>query len=47
MLSAKARFVKLVIDGDLSIKRRKIADLLQDLRKRGFKAHQEKYLKPG
>jgi len=36
VLSAKARFVKLVIDGELVIKRRKIADLLQELKKRKF-----------
>jgi len=37
VLSAKARFIKLVITGQLIIKRRKILDLVADLRKRGFK----------
>eukprot|EP00931_Biecheleriopsis_adriatica_P072603 TRINITY_DN46_c1_g1_i1.p1 TRINITY_DN46_c1_g1~~TRINITY_DN46_c1_g1_i1.p1 ORF type:complete len:1267 (-),score=369.54 TRINITY_DN46_c1_g1_i1:40-3531(-) len=41
VLSAKARFVKLVIDGKLVIRRRKITDLAQDLRKHGFKAISE------
>jgi len=38
VLSAKARFVKLVIEGRIVIRKRKIADLAQDLRKHGFKA---------
>mmetsp|Transcript_34834 Transcript_34834/g.78540 ORF Transcript_34834/g.78540 Transcript_34834/m.78540 type:complete len:1274 (-) Transcript_34834:278-4099(-) len=41
VLSAKAKFVKLVIDGELIIKRRKIVDLLQELRRRGFRAVHE------
>lgn len=41
VLSAKARFVQLVINGELVIRRRKITDLAQDLRKRGFKAMSE------
>lgn len=38
VLTAKARFIKLVLSGDLVIKRRKINDLVEDLRRRGFKA---------
>merc|ERR1712187_939547 len=41
ILSAKARFIKLVIEGELVIRRRKIADLIQELRRRGFKALNE------
>lgn len=41
VLSEKARFVQLVIDGKLVIRRRKIADLAQDLRKNRFKAISE------
>ncbi|CAE7037157.1 TOP2 [Symbiodinium natans] len=41
VLSAKARFVKLVIEGKIVIRRRRIADLAQDLRKNGFKALQD------
>jgi len=41
VLSAKARFIKLVVEGQLKIKKRKIGDLVQDLRKRGFKAVRE------
>ncbi|CAJ1338347.1 unnamed protein product [Effrenium voratum] len=41
VLSAKARFVKMVIEGKIVIRRRKIADLAQDLRKNGFKPLQE------
>mmetsp|Transcript_21100 Transcript_21100/g.49104 ORF Transcript_21100/g.49104 Transcript_21100/m.49104 type:complete len:1219 (+) Transcript_21100:71-3727(+) len=41
ILSAKARFVKLVIEGKIVIRKRKIADLAQDLRKHGFKPLQE------
>eukprot|EP00449_Zooxanthella_nutricula_P028992 CAMPEP_0198543290 /NCGR_PEP_ID=MMETSP1462-20131121/59589_1 /TAXON_ID=1333877 /ORGANISM="Brandtodinium nutriculum, Strain RCC3387" /LENGTH=581 /DNA_ID=CAMNT_0044273567 /DNA_START=1 /DNA_END=1743 /DNA_ORIENTATION=- len=37
VLSAKARFIKLVVEGRLKIKRRKILDLVADLRKLGFK----------
>mmetsp|Transcript_76281 Transcript_76281/g.220326 ORF Transcript_76281/g.220326 Transcript_76281/m.220326 type:complete len:1247 (+) Transcript_76281:84-3824(+) len=37
VLSEKARFIKLVITGQLIIKRRKILDLVADLRKRNFK----------
>jgi len=37
ILSAKARFIKLVITGQLVIKKRKINDLVQDIRSRGFK----------
>lgn len=38
VLSAKARFVKMVIEGKIVIRKRKIVDLAQDLRKNGFKA---------
>jgi len=38
VLSAKARFVGLVISGELKIRRRKITDLAQDLRRKGFVA---------
>mmetsp|Transcript_129509 Transcript_129509/g.415146 ORF Transcript_129509/g.415146 Transcript_129509/m.415146 type:complete len:1228 (+) Transcript_129509:59-3742(+) len=38
VLSAKARFIKLIIEGRLVVKRRKILDLVADLRKQGFKA---------
>jgi len=41
VLDARARFIKLVISGELVIKRRKIADLVQELRRRGFKAVHE------
>eukprot|EP00406_Dinophysis_acuminata_P068073 CAMPEP_0179291200 /NCGR_PEP_ID=MMETSP0797-20121207/42215_1 /TAXON_ID=47934 /ORGANISM="Dinophysis acuminata, Strain DAEP01" /LENGTH=492 /DNA_ID=CAMNT_0021000269 /DNA_START=36 /DNA_END=1511 /DNA_ORIENTATION=- len=41
VLSAKARFIKLVVARELAIKRRKIADLVQELRRRGFKAFNE------
>jgi DNA topoisomerase-2 len=41
ILSAKMRFIKLVISGELKIKRRKIRDLCQELRKRGFIAVRE------
>eukprot|EP00933_Yihiella_yeosuensis_P033011 TRINITY_DN26703_c0_g1_i1.p1 TRINITY_DN26703_c0_g1~~TRINITY_DN26703_c0_g1_i1.p1 ORF type:complete len:977 (-),score=291.70 TRINITY_DN26703_c0_g1_i1:158-2722(-) len=41
VLSAKARFVQLVINGKLQIRRRKITDLAQDLRKNNFKALSE------
>jgi len=37
ILSAKAKFIKLVITGQLIIKKRKINDLIQDIRHRGFK----------
>jgi len=37
VLSAKARFVKLVLSGELVIKRRKILDLCKELRQRSFK----------
>lgn len=37
VLSAKARFIKMVIEGKIKIKRRKIKDLANDLRKAGFK----------
>eukprot|EP00928_Gymnodinium_smaydae_P069983 TRINITY_DN53940_c0_g1_i1.p1 TRINITY_DN53940_c0_g1~~TRINITY_DN53940_c0_g1_i1.p1 ORF type:complete len:1309 (-),score=272.18 TRINITY_DN53940_c0_g1_i1:634-4497(-) len=41
VLNAKVRFIKLVISGELVIKRRKIADLIAELRRRGFKALRE------
>jgi len=41
VLSAKARFVKMVIEGQIVIRRRKITDLAQELRKKGFKAISE------
>jgi len=41
VLSAKARFVKMVIEGKIVIRKRKIAELAQDLRKNGFKALSE------
>jgi len=41
VLSAKARFIKLVIEGQLKIKRRKIKELANDLRKFGFKPHDD------
>merc|ERR1719284_1089460 len=41
ILSAKARFIKLVITGQLVIKKRKINDLIQDIRSRGFKPVKE------
>lgn len=41
VLSAKARFIKLVIEGQLKIKRRSIKDLGQDLRRLGFKPHDD------
>ena len=41
VLSAKARFVKMVIEGRIVIRKRKIIDLAQDLRRNGFKPLQE------
>ncbi|CAK9047877.1 DNA topoisomerase 2-alpha (DNA topoisomerase II [Durusdinium trenchii] len=41
VLSAKARFVKMVIEGRIIIRKRKIVDLAQDLRKNGFKPLKE------
>lgn len=41
VLDAKARFIKLVINGELIIKRRKISELVQELLRRGFKAIHE------
>lgn len=41
ILSAKARFIKLILDKELIIKKRKILDLIQELRRRGFKALRE------
>eukprot|EP00747_Dinoflagellata_sp_TGD_P131252 gnl/TRDRNA2_/TRDRNA2_174938_c5_seq9.p1 gnl/TRDRNA2_/TRDRNA2_174938_c5~~gnl/TRDRNA2_/TRDRNA2_174938_c5_seq9.p1 ORF type:complete len:1257 (-),score=367.55 gnl/TRDRNA2_/TRDRNA2_174938_c5_seq9:303-4016(-) len=41
ILSAKARFIKLVVNGTIVIKRRKIADLIKELQQRGFKALRE------
>jgi len=41
VLSAKARFIKLIIEGQLKIKRRKIKDLANDLRRLGFKPHDD------
>lgn len=40
-LTAKARFVNMVIKGELVIKKRKIQDLAHDLRKKGFVAVRE------
>lgn len=37
VLDAKARFIKLVIEGELVIRRRKIVDLVKELAQRGFK----------
>mmetsp|Transcript_9591 Transcript_9591/g.17196 ORF Transcript_9591/g.17196 Transcript_9591/m.17196 type:complete len:1243 (+) Transcript_9591:36-3764(+) len=41
VLSAKARFVQMVINGQIVIRRRKITDLAQELKKKGFKAISE------
>mmetsp|Transcript_78448 Transcript_78448/g.139080 ORF Transcript_78448/g.139080 Transcript_78448/m.139080 type:complete len:1248 (-) Transcript_78448:91-3834(-) len=41
ILSAKARFIKLVLQGEIVIKRRKIQDLIQELRTRAFKPMSE------
>ena len=37
ILSAKARFIKLVVSAELVVKRRKIKDLISELRQRSFK----------
>merc|ERR1719321_765619 len=41
ILSEKARFIKLVLQGEIKVKRRKIFDLVQDLKKHNFKALKE------
>lgn len=41
ILSEKARFIKLVLKGDLKVKRRKIIDLVADLKKHSFKPMKE------
>lgn len=41
ILSNKARFILMVVKGELELRKRKKADLLQDLQKRGFKAMSE------
>lgn len=41
VLSAKAKFIQLIINGDLKIRKRKVVDICADLRKRGFKAIHE------
>merc|ERR1719197_242898 len=41
ILSNKARFIKMVVKGELELRKRKKDDLLKDLRKRGFKPMSE------
>merc|ERR1719484_271653 len=41
ILSEKARFIKLVLTKDIKVKKRKIFDLIQDLKKHSFKALRE------
>jgi len=41
ILSEKARFIKLVLKGDLKVKKRKIFDLIADLKKNSFKPLKE------
>lgn len=41
VLSAKARFIQLVVKGELVVKRRKLLDLVADLRRRGFVPFQQ------
>ena len=41
ILNAKVKFILMVIDGKLKINNRKRADLLEDLKKKGFKAMSE------
>merc|ERR1719443_126861 len=45
LLDAKVRFVLMVIRGELIVSNRKKADILQDLRSKGFKAYHEIYSK--
>jgi len=41
VLSEKARFIKLVLKGEIKVKKRKIFDLIADLKKHAFKALRE------
>jgi len=41
ILSEKARFIKLVLKGEIKVKRRKIFDLINDLKKHSFKPMRE------
>jgi DNA topoisomerase-2 len=41
ILTEKARFIRLVLKGDLKVKKRKIFDLIQDLKRHSFKALHE------
>jgi len=41
VLSEKARFIKLVLKGELKVKKRKVIDLINDLQKNGFKPMRE------